>query len=217
MLMKKGLPLILVSIVILSISFWISAEFLAGMATPTEKLPENSNFGFNDANFSKTKLPPELRHNLAQLEDELHFTVGKWEFDPEDNTTINLYAHDIRNESMMRDIQGKQIGTYAIRIIHDSEFEVTRSEVFQQLMQYREDPAYQIANVAMITDYNRDPSEYYAELWAYNSTPENKKLDNTVIRGWKILVYPMTKSIEMQKKISGQANANSSPVYDQTG
>lgn len=73
-------------------------------------------------------------------------------------------------------------------------------------MQYREDPAYEIHTIGLITDYNRDIPEYYAELWVYNSTPENKKLDNALIEGWKIQVYSMAKSIQMQEKMAKLAD-----------
>jgi len=45
--------------------------------------------------------------------------------------------------------------------------------------------------MAMVTDTFGDLPGNYAELWVYKSTPENKKPDNAVIKGWKILVYPM--------------------------
>lgn len=42
----------------------------------------------------------------------------------------------------------------------------------------------------MITDTLNDPPQNYVDLSVYESTSENKKLDNTIINGWKILVYP---------------------------
>jgi hypothetical protein len=98
---------------------------------------------------------------------------------------INLYAIDIRNESEIKGFEGKKIGNDTIYIIHDTDFETKRSEVFAYLWELKKNPDYQISDISMVTD----PYGPYVELWCYKSTPENKKLDNTMIQGWKILVY----------------------------
>jgi hypothetical protein len=148
MLMKNRLPLIVacvvIIIVIIFLSLWILGAFPTGIAIPAEKPVKNSTPGFNYANFSVTKLPSELQREIWHLEENNHFTVGKWEYYSKDHTVINLYASDILNESAISDLQGKQIGNYTIHIIRETEFEATRAEVRRQLMQYREDPAYEI-------------------------------------------------------------------------
>lgn len=184
----------------------LSLVYLAGcVSSPQTNLSErtgssgvmqNSSVTFNppfiDTNSSPSKLPPEVHDQMWPLKQEYHFTVNKWEFDPVKRSTINLYSHDIRNATLIKDLQGKQIGNYTIYIIHDTEFEAIREEVRVYLNELRKNPDYQINSISMVTDRIHDPPENYAELWCYDSTPENKKLDNTRIKGWKILVYPVS-------------------------
>lgn len=147
---------------------------------------------FKDLNSSPSKLPSEIEREMWPITQEYHFTVNKWEFDPEIRNEINLYAHDIRNESMIEELQGKQIGNYTIHIIHDTEFETIRLEVVAYLTELRKNPEYQIAHISMVTDRISDPPGNYAELWCTGETPANRKLDGTLVKGWRILVYPMS-------------------------
>ena len=130
----------------------------------------------------------ELKKIVQSVERNTRFTLNTWKFNSTSNE-IMFYVHDILDNSSASDLEGKKIGNYTIHISHDSEFEATRSGVFQQLMQYREDPAYQIANVAMITDRINDSPANYAELWVDKFTLENKELDNMMINGWTLKIY----------------------------
>lgn len=155
-----------------------------------EKLPENFTHEFKDINSSPVLLPIDVQHEIRHYSVQ-NFTLDKWEFNPVKRNEIILYAHDIRNENAINKLQGKQIGNYTIRIIHDTEFETTRAEIEEYLAQLRKNPDYQIAGISMVTNPFENPTGHYAELWCYSSTPENKKLDNTMIKGWKIFVYPL--------------------------
>jgi len=179
----------IIVIAIFFVSFWLSGIFPTGM-TLIEKNPTNTTF--IDKNSSPSKLPPDLQDVIEQIARNHIFTINKWEFDPVKCDEIIFYVHDIRNESSIEDLQGKQIGNYTLKIIHDTEFETTRSEVNAYLNELGNNPDYQINSISMNTDRINDPPENHAELWVYKSTPENKKLDNTVIKGWKILVYPVS-------------------------
>jgi hypothetical protein len=88
---------------------------------------------------------------------------------------------------------GEQLGKKSIRIVHDVEFESTRADVKRQLAVLRKNPEYQIAWIGTITDTTGDYPEKYIELWVYESTQENKKIDNSVIQGWTIHVYPVSR------------------------
>jgi hypothetical protein len=180
----------LIIIAILFISFWVTGLFSKGLITLEGSLANRSS-NFQDANLSLNKLPSEVKSEIRHYEWKYNLTLDKWEFDQINKSEIKLYAHDIHDQSAVADLQGKQIGNYTIHIIHDIEFEAIRADVEQQLVELRKNPDYQIAWIGMITDPYDDPPGHYAELWVYQSTHENKKLDNTVILGWKIQVYPV--------------------------
>jgi hypothetical protein len=149
---------------------------------------------------------------LERIRDTTQLPVSKWEFNPANNELI-YYTYDIQDASVMTAYQGKRIGNYSIRIIHDTEFEKTREEVHYYLSKLRNDPTYEIANIWMETDMfglTEGYPAYYAELWVYNSTPQNKDLNFKKIKGWTIMVYPLTKSIQMQKQMEKMAEANKS-------
>ena len=190
---KNRIPLIITAaIIVIAVLFaylWISGTFPKRMTT-TEKLSENFTPKFKNTNFSLNKLPIEFQDEIRHYSSG-NFTLDKWEFDPVNGDEINLYAHSVRNEEAVEDFQRKKIGNYTIHIIHDTEFETARREVEAYLSQLRKNPAYQIANFDWITDSFADPPRQYVELWCYSSTPENRNLDNKIILGWKILVYPV--------------------------
>jgi hypothetical protein len=191
--MKNRIPLVIAAaMIIVAILFaylWISGIFPKGNLT-TEKPSGNVTPELNNINNGLKNLPPEMQGEIQNLAGKYSLAPNIWGFDPINNE-INLYAYGIHNESAIKDLQGKQIGNYTIHIINDTEILNARSEVRNQLTQLGKNPDYQIGFIDMMTDES-DPSGYYAELWAYNSTPANKKLDNMVIKGWKIQVYPMS-------------------------
>jgi len=194
-IIKNRIPPIITAaiiiIVILLVYLWITGIFPKG-STTIENDPVNITPEFKDANISLNKLPPEIHGEIRTLERKNSFTLDKWEFNSGKKTEINLYAHDIRNKSAIKDLQMKKIGNYTIQIIHDMEFEAIRADVEQQLVKLKKIPDYHISWIGMVTDTNIDPPEHNVELWVDMSTPENKKLDNTVIKGWNIHVYPIS-------------------------
>lgn len=175
-------------IAVFLISLSISGVFQPKTTSPYIPLVNQS----IDTNSSPSKLPIDVKQNIEDIARDVVFSINKWEFDSGKNDTIIIYAYDIRNESLIKNIQGKQIRNYTLRIIHDTEFESIRKEVSDYLYELRKNPAYQVNSVYMVTDRINDPPANNAELWVYESTPENKKLDKTIVKGWKIFVYPAT-------------------------
>jgi len=157
-------PLILTAaiifIAILLMFMWISGIFPKGMAIPRNS-STNISPAFIDKNSSPSKLPPDIQKDIEQIARNYIFTINKWEFDPVKRDEIIFYVHDIRNESSIEDLQGKQIGNYTLKIIHDTEFETTRSEVNAYLNELGKNPDYQIAWIAMHIDTINDPPENY--------------------------------------------------------
>jgi hypothetical protein len=82
------------------------------------------------------------------------------------------------------------------------------------LWELKKNPDYQITDISMISDSLVDPPELHAELWCSDSTPANKKLDDTVIKGWKIFVYvesyPPSKFLE-PTRVPEKNISNNSP------
>jgi len=170
----------IIVIAIFFVSFWLLGIFPIGM-TLIEKNPTNTTF--INKNLSLNKLPLEIREGFHIVDNSI--TLTKWEFNSTNTKIINLYATDIRNESDIKGLQGKEIGNYTIYVTRDTEFERNRAYVQQQLTQFWNNPDYQVSDTEMIND----PNGPYAILWCYRLTPENQKLDNTTMKGWKILVY----------------------------
>jgi hypothetical protein len=189
---KNRIPQIIIAgIIIITIVFvylWMSGIFPMG-TTITEKTQVNITSAFVDQNFSMSRLPPEIQHDVQIIDDS--FPLDKWEFNTTKNNVINLYAFNIHNESDIEGFQGKRIGNYTMYIIHDREFETTQSEVAAYLDELMKNPDYQIAHVGIGIDKTVDPTELFVDLWCYRSTPENKKLDKTMIKGYKIIVIPL--------------------------
>jgi len=204
--MKSRISLLIIAgIIIVAFS---TVLLMSGMPEPKVTSQDgsiNRSPDFIDKNYSLSQLPLEIRHDVREIDNS--FPLTKWEFNATNNT-INLYATDIRNESDIRRFQGKQIGNYSIYVIHDIEFETTRAEVESYLSQLRKNPDYQIAWIGMDTNPLENPTGHYAELWCYSSTPANKKLDNTTIQGWKILVYP----VSPPRPESRNSSSNASPI-----
>ena len=171
-----------------------SSSNSTGIFPKENTTPENPSVNvFPELNSTNTPLknfPLEIQGEIQILAGKYSLAPNIWGFDPINNE-INLYAYGIHNKSAIKELQSKQIGNYTVHILNDTEILNARSEVRNQLTQLSKNPDYQIGFIDMMTDKS-DPSGYYAELWVYNSTPENKKLDNMVIKGWKIQVYPMS-------------------------
>lgn len=178
---------ILIAFLLISISIIEKNPLIPGK---TEHPSINNLVLVQNKNYSVSQLPIDLRYEVRRISQNNQFSIHKWEFDPTNRNQVFLYVSDIRNTSIFEEYQGKQVGNYTIRLIHDTEFETSRSEVELYLNQLMKNPDYQIATFSMVTDTTVNPPEYNVELWCYKTTPENQKLDHMIIKGWKILVFP---------------------------
>jgi hypothetical protein len=204
------ITIVILLIAVFLISLLMSGVFQMEMTSPHNPLI-NKSPDFMDANSSPSKLPSDVKQDIDGISRDVVFSVNKWEFDPVKKDTIILYTYDIRNKSLIENLQGKQIRNYTLRIIHDIEFETTRKDVSDYLYDLRKNPDYQVNSVYMVTDRINYPPGNNAEVWVYNSTPENMKLDKTMIKGWKISVYPafspiLTMTQTLQKNFSNTSS-----------
>lgn len=191
---KNQIALIITAVIIIIAVFFVilwRGGFLIPTRIPAFETPAvNDTPEWVDMDSRMMQCSPQVQPEIHTLSKKYSIAPDKWRFDPLNNE-INLYAHDIRNESIVEELRGKHLGNCTFFIIHDTEFETTREEVRAYLTTLWNNPKYQIASTDMTSDTLHDPPENYVELWVYKSTPENQNLDNSVIKGWKILVYPM--------------------------
>lgn len=200
--MNNRIPvLIITGIIIMALSTVLLIHGVPEPQVTSQDDSINHSSDFIDKNFSISQLPIEIRRDVQKIDNS--FPLTKWEFNATNNA-INLYATDIRNENDIREFQGKQIGNYSIYVIHDTEFETNRIEVHDYLNSLRGNASYQISSIEMVLD----PTGFYVELWVYKMTEENKKMDKTMMKGWKILVYP----VSSPRPESRNSSSNASPI-----
>jgi len=189
---KKLMTVTLIFLIAIFFTYlWISGFFQTSMTILNNSSPGASH-NYSDLNASPSKLPSGIKPDIEKVSQENFFVVNTWEFDPEKKDTIILFVIDIRNESAVADLQGMKIKNYTITLIHDSEFDKTQQEVSDYLWNLGKNPDYQINAVWMSVNRLNNLPENNAEVWVYKSTPENEKLDNTMIKGWRIRVYPVS-------------------------
>jgi hypothetical protein len=209
----KRKPMIIITamvlIVVILTCIWLSGVIQTG-TIPKKNSSVIISPNFTDTNSSPYNLPSGVKQDIEKISYDYIFNINKWEFDPVKNDTIILYAYDIRNESSIENLQEKQVKNYTLHIIHDTEFETTRQEVSDYLWNLRKDPDYQINDIWMSADRINDPPVNNAEVWVYESTPENMKLEKTIIKGWKISVYPAYSPILTTQTLKEKFSNNSS-------
>lgn len=194
---------IVIGIAVIIIVFFFAYLWVSGIITNTtitQEPSKNSTPDVKENGFGLNQLPIEVGHEIRNYKWKYNFTIDKWNFDDVNKSEILLYAHDFRNESSVIELQGKKIGNYSIRIIHDTEFETIRDDVFNYLLDLQKKPDYQIAYISMITDSSVNPTSHIAEVAVFKLTPENEKLNNRVINGWEIKIgiissLPITHSL----------------------
>ena len=143
----------------------------------------------NNSNPFLTQFPLEIQDEIQNLARENSIPLNYWGFDPV-NKEIDLFAYGIHNMTATKYLQGKKINNYTIQVFNNTTFQTTKGEVRAYLGQLMNNPDYKVASTDMILtgDYV-NPTGPYVELWVYESTPANEKLNNKAITGWKILVY----------------------------
>lgn len=153
--------------------------------TPNEKPTVTSTPELAKINSSLKDFPSEIQGEIQTLSDTYSITPDYWGFDPVNNE-IDLLAQDIPNTSAYRDLSGKKIGNFTIHIFNSTELRTTESEVQAYISPLMFTQDYQISNSMIGPDINGRPS---LELECRGLTPENQKLDNKVIKGWRIHIW----------------------------
>lgn len=158
---------------------------------PSSVTVKSLNAAYSQKKYSD--LPDELKPIVESIKNSHEFGISRWDVDSINKSMI-IFIYNIRDEQMIDSLNGKTVDGYSIQIVHDIEFERTRDDVRKQLSKFRENPDYQINGISMGTNafgITNSP-EYYAEVWVNELTPENRKLDNTIIDGWTIQVIRLS-------------------------
>lgn len=141
-------------------------------------VPELMQQTLKEANMTPEELPEELIEEIEHLRHykNREFGISRWEFDSENKLAI-IYAYSILDEKKVKAIQGRQIGGWTLKVIHDVDYENERKQVSAELMQFQKDhPELEISGF-IITSPTR------MEMWVHNRTPENEALNGTVMYG----------------------------------
>jgi hypothetical protein len=195
--MKNWISLIFIGIIFIFVIgvvyYGIAGVYSKGGTTATENPMATVPTKLTNQNITPEKTAsPELLNQLSLF--SMHhkdFGIHKWGFGP-DTDEIILYAYAVKNESIIENLQGTKINNYSIRIIHDTEFERDQHELVQKLTLIQQDSRYQIDHFYTVVDPFGNHPEDTIELWVVALTPENRKLDNTEMDGWKVVVYPIS-------------------------
>lgn len=196
--MKKQTLLIIIGVIILITIFfvypWMPEIILKGRVT-TDSSAVNNTPESNRTNYDLQFFPPEIREDILNHAKKYSVNVSYWGFDPLNNE-INLYDKGTLNESVLKELGQVKIGPYTIHVMNDTEILHSQDDVYNQLSQLRKNPKYQINQISMAPYSLNPPTRSSVELWCYDYTPENKKLNYAVIKGWVIVVIvpsPMPK------------------------
>lgn len=206
--MKNWISLVVIGIIVIFVIsiayFGIAGIHNKGGTTATENpvstVPTKLTIQYiTPEKTASPELLKQLRRLIIRNND---FGIHKWEFGPNTDEII-LYAYAIKNESIIENFTGTKINNYTIRIIHDTEFERNQHVLVQKLTLLQQDSRYQIDHFYTVVDPFGNHPEDTIELWVVALTPENRKLDNTEMDGWKVVVYPITTPIPtLQNRIN---------------
>lgn len=138
----------------------------------------------------KNTLPDDVNKEINRIRftSSQKFYISKWDIDL-NKEQVTFYAYQIREEGEIKNLQGKKIGNWSIRIIHDTVFEKEFENIFSDLKKLKQKPELQILSFDVETDPWVVPPEKRIVLWVTNQTPENQKLDKTELGDWRISVY----------------------------
>lgn len=138
----------------------------------------------------KNTLPDDVNKEINRIRftSSQKFYISKWDIDL-NKEQVTFYAYQIREEGEIKNLQGKKIGNWSIRIIHDTVFEKEFENIFSDMKKLKQKPELQILSFDVETDPWVVPPEKRIVLWVTKQTPENQKLDKTELGDWRISVY----------------------------
>ncbi len=188
--LKNQIPLIvtgaIIVIAVLFVYLWMSGIILKGRVT-TDSSMVNTTPESNRTNYDLQFFPPEIREDILNHAKKYSVNVSYWGFDPL-NKEINLLDTGTLNESVLKELQQVKIGPYNIHVLNNTEILRSQDDVYYQVSQLRKNPQYQINQISMVPYSLNPPTRSSVELWCTDYTPENKKLNYAVIKGWVIVV-----------------------------
>jgi hypothetical protein len=177
----KGSPILgIIVVVIIAFIITCCALLMFGALEPHEKI---KNLEVTD-NMTSERLPEDLEKVIEDIQMNRKIGVNKWEYDYKNKQFI-IYVIGLRDENKVSDLQGKQIGNWTIKVIHDVSYEKERDLVRTEIMELEKDPELQIA------ESDRGAGGKEVNIWVFNLTPENQALNGKKIHGWTIHVWKL--------------------------
>jgi len=156
-----------------------------------------------EANMTPDELPNDVTEEVkatVQFED----IIRTWKFDPR-NKQVVIHASLALNEeheTELNAVQGRQVGGWTFKVVHDldyeKEYERELEQLAAELAQLREDhPELEISGFMT--------SSTEIDMWVHNLTPGNEALNGTVIHNRTVQIYwsPIDSAIRMAIEEAG--------------
>ncbi|WP_292364568.1 MULTISPECIES: hypothetical protein [unclassified Methanoculleus] len=156
----------------------------------------------SEANMTAEGLPDEVKEEMENIVQFVDIgSVRTWELDPQ-NKQATIYVYSIPDENDVDAIQGRQVGGWTFKVVHDADYEKEYEKELEQLgaelVQLQEDhPELQISG------FMTSPTEI--GVWVRNLTPENEALNDTVIHNRTVRIYwsPIDYALRIAREEAG--------------
>lgn len=163
-----------------------AAISMLGMVTPMSKTGEEA-----EPKNRYSGLPDGVKFEIQRLLLDRNVRILRWIADTADKR-IDLICYRITPES--QEVHGKTINGWTINVTYDTELKRQAEEIGAEVMRWREEPEMQIAGEYISL------SDKEVVLFVYNYTPENQRLHNKTIDGWKIYATKAMTPEEAEQK-----------------
>lgn len=155
-----------------------------------------------EANMTPDELPDEVKEEMKNIVQSTEIgSVRTWDLDPQ-NKQATIYVYFIPDENDVDALQGRQVGGWTFKVVHDldyeKEYERELEQLAAELAQLREDhPELEISGFMT--------SSTEIDMWVHNLTPGNEALNGTVIHNRTVQIYwsPIDSAIRMAIEEAG--------------
>ena len=138
-----------------------------------------------------TELPLELKSEMENMAGN-NLPVSRWGIDSI-NKTFLIYSYYKTNSTIsvingpeLLSLDGKRVNNWTIKIVYDTAFVDHMNNISNEI---HNNPEMKVSGIQWSIDGYQNPPVYEARVYVFDYTPENQKLNGTVIDGWKFSVY----------------------------
>ena len=179
-LFSISMAIILIIIAIISLPPLHSPQKDMSITVPERQVKENQTPGNN----LTTGILSELEDECENIRGN-NLIVSRWEIDLV-NKTFLVYTYTKTDPDVVRTIEEKSVNNWTIEIIYDTEFVDRMNNVSSEI---HNNPGMKVSGIQWSIDGCQNPPVYEALIYVSEYTPENQRLNGTVIDGWKFSVY----------------------------